>query len=106
MFLFLPLLARLRFDNLAREAGYPGSDMIPAHSALLGLLTLKLLDKERRSHIDDFNFDAALGLFCGLNVLPKKSYATAYSYQTGRDNQRALLAGWARAIDPASGLAR
>jgi hypothetical protein len=100
LFLFLPLLARLPFDRLAHEAGYPGSDMIPAHSALLGLLALKLLDKERHSHIDDFNFDAALGLFAGLNVLPKKSYATAYSYQTGRDHQRALLAGWVGALSP------
>jgi hypothetical protein len=72
--------------------------MVPAPSALLSLLTLKLLDKERRSHIDDFNFDEALGWFAGLNVLPKKSYATAYSYQTGRDHQRALLAGWVRAL--------
>ena len=38
----------------------------------------------RRSHIDDFNFDEALGLFAGLNTLPKKSYATAYSYPTFR----------------------
>jgi hypothetical protein len=72
--------------------------MIPACSALLSLLALKLLDKERHSHIDDFNFDEALGLFAGLNVLPKKSYASAYSYQTNRDNQRALLAGWVRAL--------
>jgi hypothetical protein len=72
--------------------------MVPAPSALLSLLALKLLDKERRSHIDDFNFDEALGLFAGLNVLPKKSYATAYSYRTGRDNQRALLAGWVKAL--------
>jgi hypothetical protein len=72
--------------------------MIPACSALLSLLTLKLLDKERRSHIDDFNFDEALGLFAGLNVLPKKSYVTAYSYRTGRQHQRALLAGWVKAL--------
>jgi hypothetical protein len=71
---------------------------VPAPSALLSLLALKLLDKERRSHIDDFNFDEALGLFAGLNVLPKKSYATAYSYRTNRDNQRALLAGWVGAL--------
>jgi hypothetical protein len=64
----------------------------------LSLLALKLLDKERRSHIDDFNFDEALGLFCGLNVLPKKSYATAYSYRTKREQQRALLAGWVGAL--------
>jgi hypothetical protein len=98
LFLFLPLLARVQFDHLVRQAGYPGSKMIPAPSALLSLLALKLLDKERRSHIDDFNFDQALGLFAGLNILPKKSYATAYSYRTGRDNQRALLAGWVRAL--------
>jgi hypothetical protein len=72
--------------------------MVPAPSALLSLLALKLLDKERRSHIDDFNFDEGLGLFAALNVLPKKSYATAYSYRTGRDNQRALLAGWVKAL--------
>src|SRR5512135_2107374 len=56
--------------------------MIPAASALLSLLVLKLLDKERRSHIDDFNFDEALGLFAGLNVLPKKTFVTDYSYRT------------------------
>jgi hypothetical protein len=72
--------------------------MVPAPNALLALLTLKLLDKERRSHIDDFNFDEALGLFAGLNILPKKSYATDYSYRTTRENQHALLAGWVRAL--------
>jgi hypothetical protein len=97
-FLFLPLLARLRFDRLAQEAGYPGSAMVPAWSALLGLLLLKLLDKERRSHVNDFNFDEALGLFCGLNVLPKKSFVTEYSYRTSRPYQRALLAGWVRGL--------
>src|SRR5262245_16322081 len=72
--------------------------MVPAPCALLSLLALRLLDKVRRSHIDDFNFDGALGLFAGLNVLSKKSYTTAYSYRTGRDQQRALLAGWVRAL--------
>jgi hypothetical protein len=98
LFLFLPLLAKVQFDHLVRQAEYPGSQMIPAAAALLSLLALKLLDKERRSHIDDFSFDAALGLFAGLNVLPKKSYATAYSYQTCRDHQRRFLVGWVRAL--------
>jgi hypothetical protein len=99
-FLFLPLLAALGFDRLVAEAHYTSSEMIPAHSALLSLLALKLLDKERRSHIGDFNFDEALGLFAGLNILPKKSFATDYSYRTGRDQQRALLQGWVRALAP------
>jgi hypothetical protein len=100
LFLFLPLLARLGFDRLVREAGYPGTKMVPADSALLSLLTLKLLDKERRSHIDDFNFDEALGLFAGLNVLPKKSFATDYSYRTQRQQQQQLLAGWVKKLSP------
>ena len=97
-FLFLPLLSRLRLDRLVAAAGYPGSNMVPAPSALLSLLLLKLLDKERRSHIDDFSFDEALGLFAGLNVPPKKSFLTEYSYRTSRDNQRALLTGWVKAL--------
>src|SRR5262245_60786166 len=100
LFLFLPLLARLRFDELVRQADYPGSDMVPAPAALLALLTLKLLDKERRGHINDFNFDEAAGLFAGLNVLPKKSFATDYSYRTGRACQRRLLEGWVRGLAP------
>jgi len=74
--------------------------MIPAPSAVLALLVLKLLDKERRSHIDDFNTDEALGLFAGLNILPKKSFATAYSYRAGRDQQLGLMRGWVKAIAP------
>jgi len=100
VFLFLPLLARLRFDRLVSQAGYPGSRMVPAVSALLSLLALKLLDKERRSHISDFDFDEALGLFAGLNVLPKKSYAADYSYRTERPQQQRLLSGWVSGLAP------
>lgn len=98
--MFLPLLARLRFDQLVSQAGYPGSQMVPAVSALLSLLALKLLDKERRSHISDFNFDEALGLFAGLNILPKKSYATDYSYRTERSQQQRLLSEWVTGLAP------
>jgi hypothetical protein len=100
IFLFLPLLARLGFQRLVSDADYPGSRMIPPAGALLSLLALKLLDKERRSHIDDFNFDEALGLFAGLNVLPKKSFASDYSYRTTRDHQCGLLRGWVKALAP------
>jgi len=71
--------------------------MVSAPAALLSLLALKLLDKERRSHIDDFNCDEALGLFAGLNVLPKKSFVTDSSYRATRAQQQALLTGWVRA---------
>jgi hypothetical protein len=73
LFLFLPLLAGVQFDQLVSHAGYPGSERIPATSALLSLLALKLKDLERRSHINDFNFDEAVGLFAGLNIPPNRT---------------------------------
>ena len=98
--LFLPLLARVHFEPLVRQASYPGSAMVPATSALLRLLVLQLLDKARRSHINDFNFDEAVGLCAGLNVPPKKSSATADAYRTVRDHQPKLLSGWIGAVAP------
>lgn len=74
--------------------------MVPADAALLSLLAMKLLRKERLSHIDDFNADAALGLFAGLNVLPKKSFATDYSYRTRRKHQERLLGAWVKKLSP------
>jgi hypothetical protein len=100
IFLFLPLLARLHFDQIVHRANYPGSQMVPATGALLSLLTLRLLDKERRSHISDSNFDEALGLFAGLNILPKATFATDYSYRTQRCHQQQLLSGWISALAP------
>src|SRR5262249_58290339 len=94
------MLTRVGFDSLVVGAGYRGWEMVPAPSALLSLLALKLLDKERRSHIDDFNTDEALGLFAGLNILPKKSFATDYSYRAGRPQQLGLLQRWVKALAP------
>jgi hypothetical protein len=50
--------------------------MIPSLSALLTLLTLKLLAKERHGDINDFNFDQAVGLFPSQNILWRKLHTT------------------------------
>jgi len=100
VFLFLPFLAQLGFAKLVSKAGYPGTKRVPADAALLSLLALKLLRKERLSHIDDYNVDEAIGLFAGLNVLPKKTFATDYSYRTNRKQQERLLGGWVKKLSP------
>jgi hypothetical protein len=83
----------LVFAPASQAATSAATASVPAVAAVLSLLALKLLDKERRSHVNDFNFDEALGLFAGLNVLPKKSFLTEYSYRGDRSRQRALLPG-------------
>jgi hypothetical protein len=100
VFLFAPLLTQMGFDSLVHQASYPGTKMIPADAALLSLLAMKLLRKERLSHINDYNVDEGLGLFAGLNVLPKKSFATDYSYRTQRQQQEKLLGTWVKKLSP------
>lgn len=73
LFLFLPMLAALRFDTLMKRAGLPGSELIPAGHALRALLGLKLFGSARHSHVMSLVFDEGLALFAGLNVIPKRS---------------------------------
>src|SRR5262249_51313170 len=84
LFLFLPQLLELDLPAAVQQAGWPGSRCIPPLQAILALLAPKLLGKRRVSHISDLCNDEGAGLFCGLNVLPKATYATDYSYLTER----------------------
>ena len=79
-FLFAPFLAQIGIENLVRAAGLPGSEAIPATSYTLSFLALKLLGTERYAHVGDHAFDPGLGLFAGLNVLPKCTAMSVYSY--------------------------
>jgi hypothetical protein len=75
-------------------ARLPSSQMIPAACALRSLLALKLLGKERKSHVMDLVFDQAIALFAGLNCVPKRSYLSEYSSRVDdRTNQR-LMDAW------------
>ena len=100
IFLFIPLLTKIQLHTLVDNAHLIGTKMIPAVSYLLSLLTLKLLDKERKSHISDWNFDEALGLFAGLNILPKSTASSDYSYRISSQENNALLKEWVQAIYP------
>lgn len=89
--LFLPFLAELRIDRLIRRVGYPGSEMIPATSALLSLLVLKLMSRERRAEVMGVCDDPGVALFAGLNVLPKTTALSDYSYRMGPAPHRRLI---------------
>src|SRR5262249_18469081 len=84
LFSSLPPLPGLALPQAVIDAGPPGSEQTPPLQALLALLVPKLLGKRRVSHISDLCNDEGAGLFCGLNVLPKTTYATDYSYLTER----------------------
>ena len=98
LFLFLPDLVRLQLQELATRAKLPGSRMIPASHALRCALALKLWSIERKSHVMAFVTDPGLALFCGLNVVPKKSFLCEYSSRVERERSVWLLGAWHRAV--------
>jgi len=94
LFLFLPDLLRLELEQLAQAARLPGSQMIPAPHALRACLALKLWSLERKSHVMALVTDEGLALFCGLNVIPKKSYLSEYSHRIDGSQTTQLLEAW------------
>lgn len=98
LFLFLPDLVRLQLDDIASRAKLPGSRMIPSSHALRCALALKLWSIERKSHVMALVTDPGLALFCGLNVIPKKSYMCEYSSRVEHERTLSLLAAWHRAV--------
>jgi transposase len=80
VFLFAPFIEKLNISNIVKSAGLPGTKMIPATSYFLSFLALKLIGTERYAHMNDHGFDAGLGHFAGLNVLPKCTAMSTYSY--------------------------
>ena len=80
VFLFAPFIEKLNLAKVVEEAGLPGTKAIPAFSYFLSFLSLKLLGTERYAHISEHAFDPGPGLFAQLNVLPKCTSTSTYSY--------------------------
>lgn len=98
VFFFLPIIKELNLHEVIKEANYPETSQISSLSYILSLIFLKLIDKERLSHINDLSLDAGAGLFAGLNVLPKSSSISSYSYKTDRKMNLTFLNGLYRSV--------
>jgi len=94
LFFFIPLMAKINLSRVLSKVDLPGSGMIPAEQAVRTLLAMKLIGKERKSHVMDLVFDEGIALFAGLNVVPKRSYLAAYSSRIDRRTTNALMGAW------------
>jgi transposase len=99
IFLFLPLIEQLQLPQVVEKASLPGSKQIPSLQFFLSFLALKLIGKERLSQINDLSFDKGMGLFAGLNVLPKCTAASDYSYRLDVNVLDRLLQGFVRQMN-------
>ncbi len=88
---FLPLLARLGVDKWIEFASYPETSELNRVQSVLSFIALKLSGHDRYSQDDLWAMDRSFGLFGGLNVLPKDSALSSYSYRTNRQMNRRFL---------------
>jgi hypothetical protein len=88
---FLPLIEELGIINAIKTAGFPGTSKISALSYVLSILALKLIGCARLSHDETWNLDLGLGLFAGLNVLPKSASLSSYSYRITREANKQFM---------------
>jgi len=94
LFLFMPFLAAVPFDQILDETGFPGSKMIPAGHAMRSLLALKLFGSARHSNVMSYVLDEGLALFAGLNVIPKRAFHTEYSCRVDPRSYPRLMQRW------------
>ena len=80
VFLFAPFIEQFNINKIIQQAGLPGTKKIPAVNYLLSFLALKLVGTNRYAHVGEHAFDPGPGLFAGLNVLPKCTAMSTYSY--------------------------
>jgi transposase len=85
VFFFLPYIIESGILDIVRECSLPESGVIDARQAALSMLLLKLIGSERLSHMETYDHEPGLGIFAGLNVLPKSTYMSTYSCRTSEE---------------------
>jgi len=77
--MFLALIRKYDLDGIISRSAYPSTSQISKRASILCFLALKLSNRRRYSADDTWCMDRGMGLFAGLNVLPKTAWYTLYS---------------------------
>ena len=91
IYLFVPYMLQLRLDELIQKSSLPETQQLSAINSVYSILALKLIGQERISQIDNYNLDQGFGFFAGLNVLPKPTTISTYSYNLDRDTIQSFM---------------
>jgi len=78
-FFFIPYILESGIIDIMKECELPDSSDIGSTQACLSMLLLKLIGRKRLSHVGTYDQEPGLGIFAGLNVLPKPTYMDTYS---------------------------
>ena len=79
IFFFIPYIIETGIIDILQKSPLPSSSAIGTVQACLSMLAMKLIGNERLSNMDSYDKEPGLGVFAGLNVLPKNTYMSTYS---------------------------
>ncbi len=79
LFFFLPYIIESGILEIVTQCQLPESSRIGSTQACLSMLLLKLIGRERLSHIGLYDQEPGFGIFTGLTRLPKPTYMSTYS---------------------------
>jgi len=88
---FLPFIKAYGIDAVIEASSYPETSQIGKLNSILAFLALKLSNVQRYGQDDGWCMDRGLGMFAGLNVLPKTTWYSAYSDAVERKDNVAFL---------------
>lgn len=88
---FRVLMEEYGITGLINRSLYPETKTIDRLSSISSFLALKLSNVRRYSADDIWCMDRGLGLFAGLNVLPKNGWLSSYSHRVTKEMNSTFL---------------
>ena len=102
VFLLMKILSDMKIHQIPKMLNWYGSKMIPVENAFLSSLILKLIGRQRKSHVMDLVFDEGAALAVGLPVLPKTAYISEYSERITHQDNLQFIHEWLKRLRKAS----
>lgn len=104
VFLLMKILADMKIHEIPKKLNWYGSKMIPVENAFLSSLMLKLIGRERKSHVMDLVFDDGAALVVGLPALPKTAYISEYSERITHLDNLQFMQAWVKRLRKAAAI--
>ena len=91
IYYFIPYILQTKLYELISSAPFPETSKLSKINSILSILALKLIGHERLSKISSYNHDTGFGFFAGLNVPPKTTATSTYSYMVDKETIQSFM---------------
>ncbi|MGP8329352.1 MAG: transposase [Methanosarcinaceae archaeon] len=91
IYYFIPYILQTGLYELISSIPFPETSKLSKINSIFSILALKLMGHERLSKISNYNHDAGFGFFAGLNVPPKTTATSTYSYMVDKESIQSFM---------------